>query len=990
MKKIISLLCSAAIVALSLAGCSKNETPEQGDQAVGVERIVTFSANTPSTKSYFGDKTSNGYPTVWTANTKVGISVNYNTPKDAVVTPIGSGNKATFDATVTQPTGASEYVFYAVSPSSVSVSASSEFKSFLLDIPTTQSPTKGSVDEAAHIMFAQSATLTTWPAEGTTVNLDFSHLAAYGKFTLENFREDGTNGKVKVNSVNIESDSVIAGRFYYYPAANHFSPNPASNVVTVNTENIQYTHNNSDLTIWFAIRPVDLKGSNMKITLNTTDGTFEKTFQFPTDKGTFKAGKVGTFVIDMDGIGPKQDEVYTLVTDYNVLREDAKVIIAAVDDAKAISTTQQTNNRAAAGVTKTTENSVSVIKNPASDVQIFVLEQGTKSNTISFNCENGTDAGKVIGSPGTASKNWLRSFAGDSEEATAGNCSFDVDLVHQSLSDGDLDYAVLKANSSIDRNYMRFNATDNIFSLYAESSSVTGKVALYVLNGSGTGEPLINKDPKVATPEISFNSATNEVTITCATAGALIGYTDDGTDPQADNSGPIGTTKEYTGPFTINKTTTIKAFAGGLSGYQNSEIATKECVVSGSYDFETIAQLNALKTSTATNHSGKLTNAVVSFVPDNKNAVIKDATGSVLFYLKSGGVTLKQGQTFTGEVTVKLVDYNNCSEITEIDATFVGDETPVEPQTVTLADLAGNLSTWQNAYVKVTEGLEVTAISGKNITVQKGTNTYVIYSAAAAVSGLSVGDVITSVVGTIANYSNKDQIKAWATSDIVFTHTSNTHKINFTQPSEGGSFAVKVDGSAIASGADVAEGKTVTLEATPASGFNFNGWTITGATPASASSASTTFTVGASDVTIAASFVSASSQTAEYIFNTEAGLSALGITKPALGAATDLGTNSYVVNGVTLTATDGGTHTRVWSTSSGVLDLRVYKNGGTLTFSVASGKNIKSIVIEGNSVANLTANVGTYASGSWTGSAQSVTFTATATNNINKITVNYE
>ncbi|MBP5692675.1 MAG: hypothetical protein J6W86_03055, partial [Bacteroidales bacterium] len=520
MKKIISLLCSAAIVALSLAGCSKNETPEQGDQAVGVERVVTFSANTPSTKSYFGDKTSSGYPTVWTNNTKVGISVNYNTPTDAVVTPVGTGNKATFDATVKQPASGSEFTFYAVSPSSVAVSANSTYSSFLLDIPSSQSPTKGSVDEAAHIMFAQSATLTTWPAEGTTVNLDFSHIAAYGKFTLENFREDGKSGKVRVNSVTIESDSVIVGRFYYYPATKHYSPNPAAKVLTINTENIEYTHNNSDLTIWFAIRPVDLKGSNMKITLNTTDGTFEKTFQFPTDKGTFKAGKVGTFVIDMDGIGPKQDEVYTLVTDYNVLREDAKVIIASVDDAKAISTTQQNNNRSETGVTKTTESNVSVIKNPSSDVQIFVLESGlsTLPNTVSFKCENGTQANLYIGAS-SADGNHLRSYAGNSDELAAGNCSFDVDLVHENLSDGNLDYALLTAKSSTAQNYMRYNAGSSCFSLYKENSSVAGKVALYVLNGSGTGEPLINKDPKVATPEISFKSSTNEVTITCATAG---------------------------------------------------------------------------------------------------------------------------------------------------------------------------------------------------------------------------------------------------------------------------------------------------------------------------------------------------------------------------------------------------------------------------------------------------------------------------------------
>lgn len=710
MKKIISLLCSAAIVALSLAGCSKNETPEQGDQAVGVERVVTFSANTPSTKSYFGDKTSNGYPTVWTANTKVGISVNYNTPKDAVVTPIGSGNKATFDASMTQPSGASEYVFYAVSPSSVAVSANSTYSSFLLDIPSSQSPTKGSVDEAAHIMFAQSATLTTWPAEGTTVNLDFSHLAAYGKFTLENFREDGTSGKVKVNSVNIESDSVIAGRFYYYPAANHFSPNPASNVVTINTENIEYTHNNSDLTIWFAIRPVDLKGSNMKITLNTTDGTFEKTFKFPVDKGTFKSGKVGSFVIDMDGIGPKQDEVYTLVTDYNVLKEDAKVIIAAAESDYAISTTQQNNNRAGAGVTKTTENNVSVIKNPASDVQIFVLEQGTVDNTVAFKCDGGTQDKKYIGSP-AENQNWMRSF-----DAIDDNCSFNVTLKQDNLSDGVLNYAILKSNTTVDNKFMRFNAgSSNIFSLYKENSSVTGKVALYVLNNSGSGSSIV--DPVTDSPVITFDETTHTVTITCPDATARIGYSIDGSEPGIDTHGdPLPGTLEYTAPFVITQTTTVKAFAGA-DHKRISPVVSKVCTVSSS----------------------------------------------------------------------------------------------------------------------------------------------------------------TTV-------------------------------------------------------------------------------------------------------------------TANYVFNTDAGLTALGIAKPAASAGTNLASTAYTVNGVSMVSVtaSGKTATRVWN-SSGNTDLRIY-SGSTLTFSVDAGKNIKSIELTGATINGFTVNTGTYttSTGAWSGSAQSVVFTATATEKINTITVKYE
>ena len=584
MKKYLSLLCSAAIIALSLSGCAKNDAPDEDVQGVGVEKTVSFNAQSPSTKSYFGEKTDSGYPTVWTSNTKVSISVNYATGKAATVNPKGSGNTATFDVELTQPT-ADEFVFYALSPSSSAVSYSSTNKSIQVDFPASQSPTKGSVDEASHIMFAKSETFTEWPTE--TVDLKFAHLAAYGKFTLNNFREDGTAGKVKINSVDIESDSLIAGRFYFYPETKHFHPNPGTNIITVKSDNIEYDHNNRDITFWFAVRPVDLSGSNMKITLNTTDGVFVKTFTFPKSAGNFQSGKVGTFEINMDGINPQEEEVYTLVTDYSVLKEDAKVIIAAAEADYAISTTQNGNNRAGAAVNKSIENDVSVIKNPSSAVQIFVLEQGTLENTLAFNCENGDQAGLYIGSPGLSS-NYMRSFTGDSQEFTKGNCSFTVILKKDTESETPVDYAILKSNADVANTFMRFNAgSSNIFSLYTETSSVTGKVALYVLNGSGEGDPLV--DAMTDEPVIEFDEDTKTVTITCPDETARIGYSIDGSEPGIDDTGaPLPGTLEYTAPFTISKTTTVKAFAGA-EHKRISPVVTKVCTVTaGEPTVETI------------------------------------------------------------------------------------------------------------------------------------------------------------------------------------------------------------------------------------------------------------------------------------------------------------------------------------------------------------------------------------------------------------------
>lgn len=109
-----------------------------------------------------------------------------------------------------------------------------------------------------------------------------------------------------------------------------------------------------------------------------------------------------------------------------------------------------------------------------------------------------------------------------------------------------------------------------------------------------------------------------------------------------------------------------------------------------------------------------------------------------------------------------------------------------------------------------------------------------------------------------------------------------------------------------------------------------------------------------------------------FTFNTDAGLSELGITKPNSGAGTNL-SGTYSKGGVTMSFTSGSTATRIWN-SSGTLTLRVYKNG-SLTFAAPSGSNVTKVVVDGTS--------------KWTGSDGSATIAASANMTISSITVTY-
>ena len=399
------------------------------------------------------------------------------------------------------------------------------------------------------------------------------------------------------------------------------------------------------------------------------------------------------------------------------------------------------------------------------------------------------------------------------------------------------------------------------------------------------------------------------------------------------------------------------------------------------YDFETIAELNTLATalgdgtssSDAAEYDGKLTGAVVSFVPNTSNAIIKDASGSILVYKSGHG--LLQGQTFSGDLTVSVKRHFTTVEITAINVSFSGSQTEVLPATMTLSQLEGNFSTYQNAYVKV-EGLTVTARDGKNISVSDGTKSYLVYDNANG-SAAAVDDVITAV-GTIADYNGTNQIKVWASSDITITG-STPKAVTFSQPASGGSFTVSAGGNNITSGTTVASGTVVTITATAASGYSFNGWTVSGATVANTSDASTTFTMGTSAVSIAASFKEEGSTApaAGTVLWTDSfgdwgGSSTTFTSLPELSGYTYTGRSGYSDNtDVTLTASSNqvrGTTSAGANCTSGHLWFNKSQNA-TVTTSAIRLYGATSLVLsydQGTSGSSLTAGYSTDGGTTWT------------------------
>ncbi len=89
---------------------------------------------------------------------------------------------------------------------------------------------------------------------------------------------------------------------------------------------------------------------------------------------------------------------------------------------------------------------------------------------------------------------------------------------------------------------------------------------------------------------------------------------------------------------------------------------------------------------------------------------------------------------------------------------------------------------------------------------------------------------------------------------------------------------------------------------------------------------------------------------------------------------------------VTLTFTNGSTPTRLWNDFNNGLQIRMYKEGGSMTVTPAADQKVVKVEFDATKL-DVTASEGKLAEKLWTGEAATVTFTANATSNINYIIV---
>ena len=336
-KNIKTILCLLGTVLLSMAvsGCSNREVEEPLPAEEQHSGAVTFRASSMDTKTAFGEPDGTTYPTLWTSNdVSVMISQDYAAPGEAPISVSDDSRSCTFSF---EPEPSSVYNFYAMTPSSAATSISPSRKSWLVTIPSNQTPLATSPDEGAQILAAKSETMYELPEE---VDVHFSHVTAYGKMTLKNL----DLGEAAISSITLVSSATISGSWYYDIEEQTLVGKDVSyslNLATSSTENI-----------WFAWAPVDLSGTTLKVIVHTDKGDFTKTATFPSGR-QLVAGRIASFSVNMAGIEAAQptvtlyETVFKRVTSSSDLSVDDEIIIV---NSEATPTFAMTSSASSSGI----------------------------------------------------------------------------------------------------------------------------------------------------------------------------------------------------------------------------------------------------------------------------------------------------------------------------------------------------------------------------------------------------------------------------------------------------------------------------------------------------------------------------------------------------------------------------------------------------------------------------------------------------------------
>lgn len=335
MKKGIKSLMLIAAAAMTFASCQK-EDKAQVNNGEGTVK-VNFTSVADGTKTYFGDRITDKYPTLWEGTEQVGITyLDANIDKENNVVGVkGEGETTTFSTELAAPSSkeGSILVFspwysgnYTDEDAGGFTNYVSQYTDANVVIPKKQFSTPNSCDPRAQLLVAKCNFDN---GVASNVDVNFKHVTAYGKIAIK-----GVDAKIKTVEIDF-GQNVTGTGFYYYTAGDNegkIIENPRATNYNKSSVVIDNSNNKCDKTFWFGIPATDCSENKVVVTVTADNGkTYKKEIQGQSSNGKslkFDPGVVTSFTVNVEEYtAPVVDVVATLTfpdenKDNNGLKSD--------------------------------------------------------------------------------------------------------------------------------------------------------------------------------------------------------------------------------------------------------------------------------------------------------------------------------------------------------------------------------------------------------------------------------------------------------------------------------------------------------------------------------------------------------------------------------------------------------------------------------------------------------------------------------------------
>lgn len=449
MKKFYSALMIFAAVATTFASCTKEIDTQDKGSISGRMKTITVKTDI-ETRTTLDAEHEN---LVWSSGDQISIFNDTDNTNSALTYAAGG------DLTVEVPEETefiyAHYPYYKDNkegPTNVSV--------YISNKQTQKNP--GELDGYYFPMVAKGTV--------TADNKAIISLAPVASALALNLYHTGLSGEETVESVTVtpsSNNTGFIGRQYSDLTQGNvvYSQAEASNAITVTLTNHLSLGSSKpadkqkfDGQIYVCLAKQSY--ANVKFEIKTNKGTYTITSSdtpFDCVNNDFVPVNINLAKATFEAPYSPENYTWNLVT--GAISIGDKVVIAASESAKALSTTQQSNNRKGTNISKNGSTLTAT-----SDVQAFEVVAGTTDGSFAFKAINGNTSGQYIYAASSGS-NYLRT-----EKTLDDNGSWAVSISSAGV-------ATVTAQGENTRNVLQYNSSSDIFACYASANQAS--VSIY-------------------------------------------------------------------------------------------------------------------------------------------------------------------------------------------------------------------------------------------------------------------------------------------------------------------------------------------------------------------------------------------------------------------------------------------------------------------------------------------------------------------------------